>query len=237
MGLTFTDFDKITDVLMFLSNDITLNICMTLNKKNNKDSNYQNFHSEFKYINKNTGATSYSIKRQIMPFFQITDLKDYKNSVMIRAQDIVMLKMLIDNNIMPWYIGSTRIYFFDENNKLQIKGKYQFQDINMSEYCFLAFAPIILRYDDGTEKEGVRMLLNSKERFVDMQIDTFLAFYYYITSTDLYAAGANMANYVKMNPYDIGLIDMDNGYENRFNQYDDWNSMKNNKGGNFFNKL
>ena len=238
MGLIFTDFDKITDVLMYLSSDVTLNICMALNKKN-KDGNYVSFHSEFQYVNH--GKECYSVKRTIMPFFQISDIKDFKNSIMIKAQDIVMIKMLIDNNILPWYMGNTRIYFFDDNNKLQMKGKYEFQEIRISDYSFIAFAPIILRYEDGTEKEGVRMLMNSKERFVDMQIDTFLAFYYFLTATDLYAAGANMANYVKTMPYDVGLHNINGGsYEEaRYNQYeeDNFNVNKGSGKGNFFKNL
>lgn len=236
MGLIFTDFDKITDIVMYLSSDITLNICLVLNKKN-KDGNYQSFHSEYKYLN-TAGKNCYSIKRNIQPFFQISDSKDYKNNVMIKAQDVIMLKMLIENNVLPWYMGNTRIYFFDKDNKLQIKGKYEFQNISMSDYAFLAFAPIILRYEDGTEKEGVRMLINSRDRFIDMQIDTFLAFYYNITSIDLYTAGVNMVNYVKTQPYDVNIISMGGSYdEGRFNSYDDDFKGNNNGGENFFNKL
>ena len=243
MGIIFSDFDKISDTILYFSNDVTLSICMTLNKKSSKDSSkIINFHSEYKYTSKNLYKESYSIKRNLQAFFSINDLKDFRNSVILRTNDIYFLKMIIDNNIMPWFIGNNRIFFFDDKKQLQIKGKWDIQEFRINEYSFLAFAPIVLRFEDGTSKEGIRMLLNSKDRFVDMSIDIFISFYYYITNTDLYNAAANMANYVKMAPYDVGIYDMNgNGYDERFNQFedDDWNSAKKSsgKGNNFFSKI
>ena len=240
--ILFTYFDKISDTILFFSNDITLSICMQLNRKNAKDNKITNFHSEYRYNSKSLNKESYSIKRSIQAYFAINDLKDFKNGVILKPNDVYFLKMLIDSNIIPWFIGNNRLFFIDEKNKLQLKGKYTIQEFKISEYSFLAFAPIVIRYEDGTDKEGIRMLINSRDRFVDITVDTFIAFYYYITNTDLYNAAANMANYVKMTPYDVGLIDMNaNGYEDRFNQYgnDDWNAAKKSgrSGDNFFSKF
>lgn len=239
--IIYSDFDKISDVILFFSNDLTLSICMQLNKKN-KDNKISNFQQTFHYISKNLDKESYSIKRTMQAYFAINDLKDYKNGVMLKANDIVFLKMLIDNNILPWFIGNDRIFFLDNQNKLQIRGKWDYQEFKINEYSFLAFAPIVIRYEDGTDKEGIRMLINSKNRFVDLTIDIFMAFYYYISNTDLYNAAANMANYVKMAPYDVGIIDMNaNGYEDRYTQYgnDDWNAAKKSgrSNNNFFSKI
>ena len=234
--ITMTSFDKISDTLLYFSNDVTLSLCMQLNGKN-KDGGIKNFHSEYHYTSSNLNKDSYSIKREIKPYFSINDLKDYKNSIMLKANDIWFLKQLINNKILPWFIGQTRIFFFDDNKQLQINGKWNIQEFKLNDYSFMAFAPIVIRYEDGTDKEGIRMLLNSKDRFVDISIDTFISFYYYISNTDLYNAGANMANYVKTMPYDIGIIDLNNGYnDNRYGYDDDnWNDTKN-KSRNFFNK-
>ena len=208
---------------------------MQLNWKNtnpNDNRNVRNFHTEFRYTSSNLNKSSYSIKRELKPYFQINDIKDYKNSVMLKANDVWLLKMLMDNKILPWFVGNSRVFFFDENNKLQIKGKWDIQEFKLSDYSFLAFAPIVIRYEDGTDKEGIRMLLNSKDRFADITIDTFIAFYYFISNTDLYNAGANMANYVKTMPYDVGIYNM-NG-EGRYNDY--YEENRSNIGRNFFNK-
>ena len=236
--IVFTDFDKISDTILYFSNDITLSICMQLNRKTN-DKGIRNFHSEFHYTSSNLNKNSYSIKRDLRPYFMINDIKDFRNSVILRANDVWLLKMLIDNKIMPWFVGNSRIFFFDENNKLQIKGKWDIQEFKLSDYMFLAFAPIVVRYEDGTDKEGIRMLVNSKDRFVDMSIDTFISFYYFIANTDLYNAGANMANYIKTMPYDVGIVDMNgNGNIDRYNSYDDddWGKAKGKSGKNFFNR-
>jgi hypothetical protein len=236
--ILFTDFDKITDTILYLSNDVTVSICLNLNTKS-KDGKVKNFHSEYKYYSDNLGKDSYSIKRTVQPYFSINDLKDFKNSIMLKVNDIWMLKILMDNKVMPWFIGKTRLFFFDENNKLQIKGKYDIQEFRLNEYNFMAFAPIVIRFEDGTDKEGIRLFINSKDRFVDMTIDIFISFYYLISNTDLYNAGANMLNYVKMSPYDCGLFEMGTGAAN-YDEYDEWNSgsqRKSGKGNNFFNKL
>lgn len=238
--ILFTDFDKITDTILYISSDVTLSICLNLNIKQ-KDGKIKSFHSEYKYYSDNLNKDSYSIKRNVQPYFSINDLKDYKNSIMLKVNDVWMLKMLLDNRVMPWFVGTKRLFFFDENNKLQIKGKYDIQEFRLNDYNCMAFAPIIIRYEDGMEKEGVRLFLNSKDRFVDMSIDVFISFYYLITNTDLYNAGTNMMNYVKMAPYDCGLFEMNSG-SSYYDNYDgDWESMRqsNNdkRGNNFFNKL
>lgn len=236
--ILFTDFDKITDTILYLSNDVTVSICLNLNTKS-KDGKVKNFHSEYKYYSDNLGKDSYSIKRTVQPYFSINDLKDFKNSIMLKVNDIWMLKMLLDNKVMPWFIGKTRLFFFDENNKLQIKGKYDIQEFRLNDYNSIAFAPIVLRFEDGTDKEGIRLFINTKERFVDITVDVFISFYYLITHTDLYNAGANMLNYVKMAPYDCGLFEMGTGSAN-YDEYEEWNSGSQRKGGrgnNFFNKL
>ena len=239
--IIYSDFDKISDVILFFSNDLTLSICMQLNKKN-KDNKISNFQQTFHYMSKNLDKESYSIKRTMQAYFAINDLKDYRNGVILKPNDIVFLKMLIDNNMLPWFIGNERIFFFDDHNKLQIRGKWDYQEFKINEYSFLAFAPIVIRYEDGTDKEGIRMLVNSKDRFVDLTIDLFMAFYYYISNTDLYNAAANMVNYVKMAPYDVGIVDMNaNGYEDRFTQYgnEEWNAAKKSgrSNNNFFSKI
>lgn len=233
--LQFNDFDKITDTILFLSNDITLSICLPLNSKT-KDGKVKNFHSEYKYYSSQLNKESYSIKRNIQPYFSINDLKDFKNSIMLKVNDVWMLKMLIDNRIMPWFVGQNRIFFFDDNKRLQIKGKFDIQEFRLNDYNFMAFAPIVIRFEDGTDKEGIRFFLNNKDRYADLNIDTFIAFYCLLTKTDLYNAGANLANYVKTQPYDCGLYNINGEEDPRYNDYDEWDSQKSSKG-NFFNKL
>ena len=236
--ILFTDFDKITDTILYLSNDVTLSICINLNSKT-KDGKVKNFHTEYKYYSDALNKDSYSIKRTVQPYFSINDLKDYRNSIMLKVNDVWMLKMLLDNKVMPWFVGNKRLFFFDENNKLQIKGKYDIQEFRLNDYNFIAFAPIVIRFEDGMDKEGIRLFLNSKERFIDITVDLFISFYYFISNTDLYNAGANMINYVKTAPYNCGLYEMGTGSAN-YEEYGDnnWNSSSNKRGnGNFFNKL
>lgn len=216
-NISFLDYDKITDTIMFFDQCTTFNFCVSLSRKN-KNNNIVPFHSEYKYGNEYLGKESYSIKRNIDCYFVINDIKDYNNSVIIRPGDIIMLKMLINDLIIPWFVGTKRLFHFDNNKRLILKGKYSRAEFPVSDYKYIAFTPIIIEYEDGTQKEGVRMELNAKDHYVDMNINKFFEFYYFVTETNMYNAATNMINYVVSVPHNVNLYDMtrDHGKPNMY---------------------
>ena len=234
---SFLNYDKITDTLMYFSKDICLNFCVKLTRKNtNKE--VVHFHSEYEY--KMNGDKKYSIKRIFFPVFIINDFRDFNNSVMIRPEDITLLQMILTNNVIPWVIGNKRIFSFDNENKLIIKGKQSQVDFPLSDYKYISFAPIVMTYQDMTMKEGIRLTINNKNNYVDIDINKFMEFYYYICNTDMYNAAIGLLNYVKSGPYKQNLIPIggSNNFNNYDNGYEDWNTIKEEgKKKNFFDSI
>lgn len=199
---SFLDYDKITDTLMYFDNNITLNFVVQL-KRNNKGGVKVPFHSEYVYrVFQDEGL---SIKRNFRYYFAINDAKDFNNSIMIQIQDLFLLKIMMENNIIPWYIGSSRIYSMNDDNNLIIKKKFNVESFPLSDYKYLSFSPIVINYTDNTSKEGVRICFNNNDNFVDITINKFLEFYNYIASTDVYNAAIGLVNYVKMQPYGMNI--------------------------------
>lgn len=197
--LNFLDYDKISDTLMYFDQNVSLRFCVGLNYKNKLGENVS-FHAEY------TTSTGRYIRRNIHAYFIINDNRDYKNSIMILPKDVAMLQMLMNNAIIPWMVGNKRIYSENDNHELIIKGKWSLAEFPLSEYRYMTFAPIIVSYQDGTFKEGIRMTMNSKDSYVDMDINKFMEFYYYICNTDMYSAAVALLNYVKQSPYGMNTL-------------------------------
>ena len=60
--MEFTDYNKITDILMYLNDKIRLSLVVKLNSKD-KNNNERNFHSEYHYPNEYKGIDRYSVTR------------------------------------------------------------------------------------------------------------------------------------------------------------------------------
>jgi len=228
--LTFLDYDKISDTLMYFSEYITLQFCVSLSRKQSKTNKVLRFHSEYKYRNNDDGRDCYSIKRNFNAYFILNDSRDYNNSFVIRTQDIVLLQMVMQNNIIPWFIGNKRIFGLDDKHNIIIKGKYSPVDFPISDYKYISFLPIVCVYEDGATKEGIRLVINDSGNFVDIDVNKFMEFYYYICNTDMYTAAVTLLNYVKMSPYGQNMMDIDNPSfgNNRYyeDSYEEWDSHK-----------
>lgn len=232
-NILFVDYDKITDIIMYFNSTVTFNFSVNLSRKN-KNNEVVNYHSECKYTSEYLNKDCYSIKRVIDCYFLINDMKDYKNSIIIRPKDIIMLKMLISDMIIPWFIGSKRVFSFDNNKRLILKRKYHRAQFPVSDYKYISFIPIVLDYEDGTTKEGIRMELNSSDNYIDLDINKFLEFYYFISETDMYNAAINLLNYIVSVPHGVNMYDMtrDYGKPNMYNA-DTEGYIENNKKGFF----
>jgi len=203
-NIDYTDYDRITDKLMFLSNTITLNFTVVLAKKD-KMGNRSHIHYEAEYPSKFRDQNmSRSIKRDILYYFTIDNSTDFGNGLVLRPQDVEILKMLLDQQILPWFFGVKRVFGI-KDNKLFVKNYGDPVVYAQSDYKFISFTPIVFEYEDGTFKEGIRIYLNNQDAFADLDIDRFMQFVNIIKCTDMYNAALNMINYVKIPPYGVNM--------------------------------
>lgn len=211
MVANFLDYDRITDTLMYFNQFVTLNFCVNLTRKNKNTGQLTHFHSEYRYENEYLGKESQSIKRFVDGYFMINDSRDYTNSIIITAKDILMLRFVLSDKVFPWFVGKKKVFAFDNTNKLMLRGNWKTVEFPLSEYKYINFKPILLTYEDGTYKEGLRMIINSSDNILDIDINKFFEFYYYMFNVDMYLASITLLNYVKMIPYDCNCIDVSRG--------------------------
>lgn len=200
----YTEYDRITDILMYLSSSFTLNFNVILSKKDKSGSrSFFQYETEYgsKFIGTDKGR---SIKRIMQFFFTIDNKKDFTNSFMMRLQDVYLITTIIEKRLFPLIFGERRVYKIIEK-QLVIVDKVDPILYAQSEYKFLLFEPIVYQYENKTYKEGVRISVNSKFDTIDMDIDKFLGFYYLLKTTDMYTAAATLINFVKLPPHGINV--------------------------------
>ena len=205
--ISFMEYGRITDVLMFFDKYYTLNFTVNMIRKSKDDRIFYN-HAEYMYYNEKYNQNVISIKRQIDCSFTITHSADKNIFISIRPSDMYAVKYALKELVLPWVIGEKKVFRLDNNGTLVLKGRYTPVEIPLSEYTYLKFVPIIYDYIDGSLKEGLRMYLNSDETYVDYDIGRFMEFLYYMTSVDMYTAAQNMMQYIKTKPYGTNIKDI-----------------------------
>ena len=225
-AITFNDYDKLVDTLLWFSSDINLRFNVQLSIKN-KDGMRQSFHQEFSY-NSRFFDTSLSrqIRRNIDCYLSIDIKNDFTNSIQIRYHNMIMLKLKL-NNVAQWF---TTLYKIKED-KLYIGGKYKNEQTVLEGGKCIEFEPIVITYDDGKCSGGVRMYINTKSVSVDIDINKFMAFYYLISTFNMYQSAITLINYLERPEYGTNnfAIGGDPRNSNSFG-YDEFKNEKVDKG-------
>jgi len=203
--ISFLEYGRITDILMYFDKYTTLNFTVNMVRKT-KDDRITYNHAEFVYYNEGMGQNMISIKRSIDCAFTITNKQGL--FISIRPADMYMMQIVLKDMVLPWFAGPTRIFKVDNNNGIILKGKYTPAEIPLSEYAYIRFIPIVYTYIDESVKEGVRMYINNEDTYVDYDINKFMEFFYYIMNTDMYTAAQNMIQYIKTKPYGTNIKDV-----------------------------
>ena len=213
---TFNDYDKISDTLMYFSDNYTLKFNVILSRYDKGYNSRKSFHYEYRYMSEKKGE-QYGITRTYNYYLSIEckDKGSENSFVILKPGDVYMLQMLIKTNIIPWFMGPTRIFGVNKNGVLCITTrKFNPVEFPLNEYSYMKFYPSIISYEDGTQKEGVRVILNDEAFFFDATIDQFLHFAYIIDNLDMTTAAMTMLNYTKIKPYQTNYKDFIDGNNN-----------------------
>lgn len=214
----FHMYYKITDTMMYFDRRRSLQIAVKLLSKDKDDGKVRSYHNEYGFTSTQIGRKVVSIKRMVSYGLLINDSESYEDTLFLTAKDIIPLQFVL-KQVMGWYVGDKRIYEI-KDGKLVLEKNCTNRQFPINEVQFLEFSPVILEYSDGDLKEGLRMYINRYESFVDMSIDKFMEFFYYIMHVDIYNAALNMLNYVKTEPYGINYTDIEEKRENFFDKQD-----------------
>lgn len=230
----FETYDRITDTVMYISDNITLEFVLSLSKKmKSGDRNF--FHSDITYNSERyLGTELHSIKRQMNSYYFVLNNKEvFSNGFLIRPQDQELLIMFINNNILPWFFDNNRNAFQLVKGKLALK-EYTQMIYTQSELKYISFDPCIISYEDDTYDKGIKLGINGNN-ICELSVDKFMGFYSIIKNTDMYGAACSLANYVKAAPYNINTY-KPTGLGANKNPNINWNNSsdnKNKKGNNF----
>ena len=231
-NVDFTEYNRITDILMYLSNVLTLNFTVALSKKT-KFGGRQFFQYEVEYgSDDNSNSSLRSIKRNMNFYFTIENREVFASGMMLRPQDIEIIIRLIEQKILPWFFGTNEYAFQIIENKLVLK---EFEPViyTQSDKKFIRFEPIVYSFDDGTFTPGILLTLGSGDS-APMNIDKFMGFFHLLKS-DMYAIACNMVAYVRTPPYGVNKLEV--GGLGTGKPRDNWNSIPDNyngKGANSF---
>lgn len=192
---TPVDYEKLTDDIFYFGNKMMLRMNVSLAKKND-DGTRRYFHKDFLY-----GTDKYSDKKKVITmrrsfdfYLTIDKLDMYEQSVMIRVQNMILLKMRL-KEISKWFSdGNT---FVIRKNKLIIQSRPSPIIIdNLPGHKSIMFEPVVKEWEDNNEQQpGVRITLNNSEAFCDISIDNFYGFYYLIDTINLYQSAQLLINY------------------------------------------
>ena len=201
--LTFLDYDKISDNLMFLGRNVSLNFNVSLAYKTPEGSR-RHFHSEYRYKSKYNDVSNVCSVKRTFDYYLTIDVKgDMDNSIMIRTSNMIMLKLKLAK-VAEWFTTLFKV----KNDRLCIIGDYENISMLLPANKAIVFEPVIINYEDETCKEGVRLFINNNEIYTDLTIDRFMELWYLIDNLNMYQSAIVLLNYMHSDLVGINLYDM-----------------------------
>lgn len=193
--ITLYDYDKISDNLCYLANNIVFKFNVGLSRKN-KDGMKEYFHSEYEYDSSYLDRdNAVSIQRRFNYFYSINVTNSFDSNVMIRVQDMIQVERKL-NKTLEWFENNFSI----RDNRLVIIGDCKPIRIdNLLGGRFFDLEPIVIERRDGTYIPGVRLTLCGTENYADIEVDNYMGFVYLLLHTDMYNAALSLINYLPIN--------------------------------------
>lgn len=189
----FEDYEKISDLVMWFNKDVLLNFVVNLAKRD-MNGNRSFFHKEWKYDSKyNDKDKVLSIKRNFGYYLIIECRQNKDDSLIIKQQDMIMLTA----NLKKVTKFASLFKYDEKHKKLQLSSAYDSITCCIGRDRVIQFDPIVIIDDEGVreEREGIRISL-SESFFFDISFDTFLEFYYIISTFNMYQAAITLVNYL-----------------------------------------
>ena len=198
--IDYIDYEKITDDLYMIGQNLILRFNVSLAKKTNNGERYH-FHHEFKYDTDKYTSQKYlaSIKRSFDYFLSIENIKDEgygKDYVMIGVQNIYSVQSKF-KEATKWFMSEEfRNLFVMKKNKMVMIGNPEPIIINnLPLQKVIVLEPVICSYNDQYAP-GIRLYI-SETNYTDMTIDKYMGLLYLIENINMYESAQLMINYLQ----------------------------------------
>lgn len=225
--IIYNDYEKISDICMWLSNDYVLKFTVELNKHNDKYGK-SNFYKEIGY----TIDEDYrvNINRDFIYYLSIESIKKTldgnKLNIRIGLNDIYFLKYKLEQAI-SWFTDKyfENLFARDNNNKIVMTMKPNPIKIDLSFGNYIEIEPSIFTFDNTLEQlTGVRIYLSSDSNSLFMNVNTLFGFKYFIDTFNMYQSAQNMLNFLGRPEYGTNYFEyspvkskQNEGFFNRIN--------------------
>ena len=215
--LVYNDYDRISDKVMWLGLNTTLNFNVDLfyQRKDGytNDRVKENFHREFIYkMNPNDISYRVKIVRDFSYYFSIEyNTKELKERIAIGPENIYFVLFNL-KKVMQWFIGEDGIntVFSKKDGKLFIPMHPETIKINLSFGTYIEFEPAI-ELINGYETIGVKVYLGNDGIFFFMSSDVLFSLFHMLSTCNMYALAQNMLNYIGRPEYGTNGYNINTG--------------------------
>lgn len=200
--MSFNDYEKVQDTLMFLGSKFVLKFNVSLASKDkygNRKFYYSEYQFESKYLNY---GNIVSIKRNFKFYITIEEIMNYQNNVFITIGDMPMLRANL-TTAAKW-LQDQSIFGLNPNGQLSILQDVSTQ-MNLGQNSALLFEPVVIPMPDGTSGKGIRMSINDPKNYADMEARNFMGFYELIRNIDMYNAACSIISSLPMTHEDTAI--------------------------------
>jgi hypothetical protein len=212
---TFEDYDTISDTIDWLGQSVQYKFVTKLSSKD-KNGNRTSFHREYAYSSTyNDTEMAYSIKRSFDYYVTLESI-DKSTYIQIRQQNMIMMQNIL-NQVVSWLFNES--YWAVKNKILVLKGKPKPLIMNyLPMNKWLSFELIVIEYNNQFDK-GIRICLSDESIYVDVRIDNFMGFVYYMNTLNMYQCALSIVNYLQRPSFGTNMVTFDN-QSNRTNNFE-----------------
>lgn len=210
-------YDKITDDVFILGDNVSLRFTVILNKHTQKYGT-ENYHKELEYYSKKAGHNVVAIRRSFEYFLSVENMRSTETSPMKESIIIGPSEMILFRNFLlgatEWF---TSLQFQDlyasKNGHLVMTESVNPIRMPTTKYKYLAIEPIIYVDFMNTEYKGVRLYLSSDTNYVEMPFDKMMGLFYLVDKMDMYQCACALINYLQRPEYGTNLVSFGNTYQ------------------------
>jgi hypothetical protein len=191
--VSFLDYDKISDDLIWFSKDIVLRFNVRLSYKT-PSGERRHYLNEVRYDSKYSNYGKVLTVRRHFDYYLSLDVKyEFESSVLIRAKDMLNIRAQL-KMASKWF--SDGVFGKDRKRKLHVIGSPKPIYIRNLGDKYIELQPTIVTFDNGTQIEGVRVILNGLTQ-ADISVDRFMEWVYLMNSMDMYGCAIGLVNFIQ----------------------------------------
>ena len=207
ISYTQNQYDRISDDLCYLSNNVILKMNVSLSR-NTDNYGRVHYHKEFEYISK-YNEPLITVRRSFDYYLSIENIKasetGEKEFIRIGINDIILLRDTL-KKATRWFTDKEfENLFVRKDGRIVMYGRPE--PIYMSGLAMqksLIFEPVVINYNEDYDI-GVRIYLSSINNYADMRLNNFMGFVYLINSINLYESAQLLINYLQRPEFGTNL--------------------------------